>query len=838
MQSPDRLEPVETAPSAPPPGAVFVSYASEDALAAVRISEALRAAGIDVWLDQDALRGGDSWDAKIKKQIQDCALFLPVISAHTEGRPEGYFRGEWNLATRRMMNMAHDAAFLVPVVIDGTREAHARVPEEFLRAHWTRLPGGETPPEFARQVRDLLARRRRADAPAESYPLPDAHTRTAMLRSLARHPQRTAAMGAAVLVAALLAYVWTQRAGKENEAEPAQPGPLPAATELPARSVAVLVFEDRGGSGGSDVLAEGIPETVMYQLSLMKGLVVISRKSSFAFRDSDEDIRLIGRKLNVRYLLEGSVQTAGTRLRVTSSLIDAQTGASVWSGQFNPEQQDVFAVQDQIAQEVARALQVTLQASNDPSNPLKQGGTDNYDAYFEFLRGRALLANMRVGDLPAAVEALQAAIRLDTKFASAYVLLAQAKIVLAEQEGDLSDFPEERRAAMALIDRALELNPQSGEAYVERGYMKLSIDAAAADADFRRALELAPNYPRAYESLAAELFQSVARRREALEMLDKARRLDPLDIRLDVLKAMYLLWGPGDVQQASAIMEAVLQRDPLYVPALMRLAEIRWTGQDRYAEAAALAEQALALDPGNETARRYLSVIYLSLGEPAAARDVLEDTSEFSGLQVVLQVNFGQWREAGESAYSLITYGTSYRQIEHEIALAIRKHARLTGDYARAIEALERWALVSWEDGEPILEGQLDMGVNVAALGDMLIASGEDERGRALLVELLADAEVQINRYGRGEAWLNDGRAMAYALLGRPDEAMATLQRQAKLGFLFHNRGVGLEIEPAYDSLRERKDFQALLKAARQVKEQEHEKFLEMRKEGQVPNRR
>ena len=144
---------------------------------------------------------------------------------------------------------------------------------------------------------------------------------------------------------------------------------------------------------------------------------------------------------------------------------------------------------------------------------------------------------------------------------------------------------------------------------------------------------------------------------------------------------------------------------------------------------------------------------------------------------------------------------------------------------------------MSWEDGEPILEGQLDMGINVAALGEVLIAAGEEERGRALLVELLADTDVQVKRYGRGENWLNEGRAMAYALLGRPDEAMATLQRQAKLGFLFHNCDVALEKDPAYDSLRGRKDFQALLKAAREVEAQEHEKFLKMRKEGQVPNR-
>ncbi len=129
--------------------AVFLSYASQDAEAAARICEALRAVGVGVWLDQSDLRGGDAWDTQIKKQIHECALFIPVISAHTNARTEGYFRREWNLAARRLLDMAQDTAFLVPVVIDETREADARVPEEFLRAHWTRLPGGETPPAFA-----------------------------------------------------------------------------------------------------------------------------------------------------------------------------------------------------------------------------------------------------------------------------------------------------------------------------------------------------------------------------------------------------------------------------------------------------------------------------------------------------------------------------------------------------------------------------------------------------------------------------------------------------------------------------------------------------------------
>src|SRR5688572_15169476 len=123
-------------------GAVFLSYASEDAAAATRICEALRAAGVEVWFDRSELRGGDTWDSQIKKQIHDCALFVPLISAHTNARIEGYFRGEWTLATRRLVNRAHDAAFLLPVVVDDTRESDARVPEEFFRSQWTWLPGG------------------------------------------------------------------------------------------------------------------------------------------------------------------------------------------------------------------------------------------------------------------------------------------------------------------------------------------------------------------------------------------------------------------------------------------------------------------------------------------------------------------------------------------------------------------------------------------------------------------------------------------------------------------------------------------------------------------------
>ncbi len=139
-----------------PGKAVFLSYASQDAEAAKRICDALRAAGVEVWFDQSELVGGDQWDGKIRGQISSCALFMPIISANTQARLEGYFRLEWKLAAQRTHTMADEKTFLLPILIDGTRDADAKVPSEFKSVQWTKLPGGETPVAFCARVKALL----------------------------------------------------------------------------------------------------------------------------------------------------------------------------------------------------------------------------------------------------------------------------------------------------------------------------------------------------------------------------------------------------------------------------------------------------------------------------------------------------------------------------------------------------------------------------------------------------------------------------------------------------------------------------------------------------------
>ena len=139
-----------------PKGAVFLSYASQDADAAKRICDALRAAGVEVWFDQSELVGGDAWDQSIRKQISECALFIPVLSETTQARREAYFRLEWKLADERTHLMAEGTPFLLPVTIDQTTERGALVPKSFVAVQWTKLPGGETPAAFAARVKRLL----------------------------------------------------------------------------------------------------------------------------------------------------------------------------------------------------------------------------------------------------------------------------------------------------------------------------------------------------------------------------------------------------------------------------------------------------------------------------------------------------------------------------------------------------------------------------------------------------------------------------------------------------------------------------------------------------------
>jgi TIR domain len=196
--------------------------------------EGLRAAGIKVWFDQSELRGGDAWDRQIRERIQDCRLFIPLISANTEARDEGYFRREWKLAVDRTHDMSEKRTFLVPVVIDDTSERSSSVPDKFREVQWTRLPGGETPAAFVGRIRRLLfpetltASRESTGSPFVAAPV------TAQRIPASRRAKPVLIAAAALVVLAVLAYVLAISSGFPNLR---RRRPFPARARRPTASL-------------------------------------------------------------------------------------------------------------------------------------------------------------------------------------------------------------------------------------------------------------------------------------------------------------------------------------------------------------------------------------------------------------------------------------------------------------------------------------------------------------------------------------------------------------------------------------------------------------------------
>jgi len=394
-------------------GAVFLSYASEDAAAAERIAAALRSTGIEVWFDQSELRGGDAWDRMIHEQIQACALFMPIISANAHARVEGYFRLEWKLAVDRSHRMAPDQAFLLPVVIDDTRQNDTRIPDRFRELQWTRLPAGETTPAFVERLRRLLSPEN-SPASDRAFSVGSAVTSTAAPRGLPR--RRTGVLYAAIGAALLLAVGYFAL-GRLTGSKPHAQG---------AASIAVLPLANESGEASQQYFSDGISEDLITALSQFPGLKVIGRTSAFQFRDSKEDSRTIGAKLGVAHLVEGSVRRSGEMVRVSAELIDTGDGSTQWSERYDRPYKDLFALQDEITRAVAAALQAKLVPGQHAGAQSERPPGGSLEAYNALLQGRFYVSRLTEADTRKAIESYTQATQIDPRYAVAWSELSRA----------------------------------------------------------------------------------------------------------------------------------------------------------------------------------------------------------------------------------------------------------------------------------------------------------------------------------------------------------------------------------------------------------------------------
>jgi TolB-like protein/Flp pilus assembly protein TadD len=525
--------------------AVFLSYASQDAEAAQRICGALRAAGIEVFLDQSELRGGDAWDQKIRREIRDCALFAPVISVNTASRLEGYFRLEWKLAVDRSHLMAAEKPFLLPVVIDATRESDAHVPDRFREVQWTRLPGGDPSPAFIEHVRRLLSGESSKEPATESAAARAAAT--ILTPAVSWWRSKAALFGAIALVIIALGYLAANRLAFSTRGAPVAEPTAPAAQIIsatafnpPAHSIAVLPFVNLSGDAGEDYFSDGLTEELLNSLAQINELQVAARTSSFSLKDQP-DIASVAHKLNVGAVLEGSVRRSAHTVRVTAQLINAVTGFHLWSKTYDRDLGDVLELQTEIAAAVASALQVTL--LGDVAAKVELGGTRNPAAFDAYLRGaKSYNATRERKDLPTAIAAYTEAIRLDPHYALAF---AARSVALSTSSGVAETAAAAREGfdkALADARQAVSLAPELAQAHAALGqalgYGKL--DFAKANESYERALALAPGNAQVLRN-SGSFAVFMGRFDAGLAALRRAGVLDPLAdaIRFDLGSALY-----------------------------------------------------------------------------------------------------------------------------------------------------------------------------------------------------------------------------------------------------------------------------------------------------------
>ena len=492
-----------------PSHAVFLSYASQDAQAAQRICEALRAAGIEVWFDQSELRGGDVWDQKIRRELHDCALFIPIVSQHTQERLEGYFRREWKLAIERTRDMAEQKHFLVPVVVDNTLDRDAIVPELFRAVQWTRLPGGQTSPAFVERVQRLLS-------PASTV------TDSSLAKAAPAAVKRT---------------------------------PAP-------KAIAVLPLANMSADPENEYFSDGITEDIINALAKVPGIQVASRTSSFAFKGKSIDLRQIGDRLGVTSVLSGSVRKVGNRIRIAAQFVSVESGYHIWSETYDRQLEDVFAIQDEISRAIVDALKLQLSDSRgDLVVP-----TTNIEAYNLYLKGRFFFNKYTESGLRRGLDFFQQALMQDPVFARAFAGISDCWADLGDDWVSPTDaYPRAKEAAT----RALDHDPNLADAMTSLGKVLCwyEWDFAAAVRQLERAVSVNPSYAEAHYVLGTTL-PAIGRLEEAIAEMRKAIILDPLSAQFSRWLGRFLLYS-GDYAGAIAQNFKTLELDAGYFQAYL-----------------------------------------------------------------------------------------------------------------------------------------------------------------------------------------------------------------------------------------------------------------------------
>jgi TolB-like protein len=377
-------------------------------------------------------------------------------------------------------------------------------------------------------------------------------------------------------------------------------------------SIAVLPFEDYSENKDQEYFSKGIAEEILNLLAQTNALRVAARTSSFAFASHDTDIREIGQKLDVSNVLEGSIRKAGPKIRITAQLIDVKNGYHLWSETYDRDYTDIFKIQDEIAASILASLKEHLLGAE--ARPVLSERTANVDAYSAYLIGKERMALLTQEDITAARDQFEKSLEIDPDFAPAHVQLAHAWLLLEQERFGGKDMNRKDVDAVVVphLARALELAPELPEAVAVNGYYDMRrFHFEEAAQSFDKAIALNANYALAYNWRADTAYEQ-GRYADMLADKEKAYTLDPmsLEISADLAYEYRSFARPQDAERVIQRMFDLHPDHPLaYEAALDNL-----DAMGREADAALLAEKAMAAHPDDENFKAWRAFMLLEIG--------------------------------------------------------------------------------------------------------------------------------------------------------------------------------------------------------------------------------
>ena len=407
-----------------------------------------------------------------------------------------------------------------------------------------------------------------------------------------------------------------------------------ASASLDRKRIAVLPFLNISPDPNDAYFADGLTEELIARLSTISGFEVIARTSTMRFKGTGKGVSEIGKELKAGTVLEGSVRMAANRLRVTAQLIDATTEKHVWVQNYDRQLEDVFAIQTEVALNVADALKTQLLTED--RQRIEKKSTGDIGAYTFYLKGRYFWNERNKESLEKAIKYFEEAIKRDPRFALAYSGLADSYIVLVEHSLPRSEvFPKAKEAAR----KALELDETLAEAHTSLGnILSLQWDWRGAEEEYAKALRSNPNYATAHHWYAIHLHLNLGRLDEAIKELKIAEELDPLSPMIHAY-AGYVYLDARQYDVALAELDKALELDPNFLPALDNRTWV-YLAKSMFKEALAEWEQVLPSYQPLTTARKaYVGSVYAIAGRTEEAKRILRECEEASAHEPAEDVN-------------------------------------------------------------------------------------------------------------------------------------------------------------------------------------------------------